>query len=257
MLIKAYQIADSIDIRQFKNDYKGNVHSYSTSDIFYVNNDGSYMYILSYGVVVFCEYDDLNISQNIAFLNTYAVNLLGEKLFDEFVIHKSENTDKFGHNEAYLSKISPEVIKIVLLSVGQSVALDYYQKQAANMLNETNLYTKRLEKEGRLFMTSSTLLKFIGKTLNVKNNIFNQLYVFDQPEAAWTDEYLSKVDSGLRQIFDIKIRYKNIDYNLQMVNENLDLFKDLIQHKRSNILEIIIIVLILVEVINLFVEKIF
>jgi required for meiotic nuclear division protein 1 len=257
MVIKAYQIADSIDIHQFKKDNKAKLHSYSTSDIFYVDEDDRYMYILSYGVIVFCEYDDLTISKTIDFLSNYTVSPLSEKLFDEFVIHKSESTDTFEHNEAYLTNISPEVIKIVLLNVGQSVSLDYYQKKATQMLHETNLYTKRLEKEGRLFMTSKTLLKFIGKTLNVKNNIFNQLYVFDQPEAAWTDEYLSKVDAGLRHMFDIKIRYKNIDYNLKMVNENLDLFKDLIQHKRSVILEIIIIVLILVEVINLFVEKIF
>ncbi|HNP18654.1 MAG TPA: RMD1 family protein [Fulvivirga sp.] len=256
MKIKAYQIADNINLRPFKNDYKGELHSYSTSDLFYADGD-SYMYVLSYGVVVFCEYTDLAISETIAFLDKYTINPLSEKLFDEFVIHKSDDSDKFGHNEAYLSNISPEVVKIVLLNVGQSVSLDYYQKKATQMLDETNLYTKRLENEGRLFMSSKTLLKFIGKTLNVKNNIFNQLYVFDQPEAAWTDEYLSKVDTGLRNMFDIKIRYNNVEYNLKMVNENLDLFKDLIQHKRSIILEVIIIVLILVEVINLFVEKIF
>jgi uncharacterized Rmd1/YagE family protein len=44
---------------------------------------------------------------------------------------------------------------------------------------------------------------------------------------------------------------------LDIVKENLDLYKDLMQHRRSNLLEIIIILLILVEIINIFVDKIF
>ncbi|MBN1250907.1 MAG: RMD1 family protein [Bacteroidales bacterium] len=255
MEIKAYQIADYINIKQFKNDYKGELHNYSSSDLFYINENNRYLYILSYGVVVFCGYDELKISENIEFMMNYVINPLNEKLTEEFFIHTNVESDKFGHNEVYISKISPEVIKIVSLNIGQSVALDYYQIQAAQLLDETNSYTKALEEKGRLRMRNTTLLKFIGKTLNVKNNIFDQLYVFDQPEAAWNDEYLSKIDTGLRQIFDIKTRFKSVDYTLQIVNDNLELFKDLMQHKQSNLLEIIIIVLIMVEVGNLFLEK--
>jgi len=42
---------------------------------------------------------------------------------------------------------------------------------------------------------------------------------------------------------------------LEIVKENLDLFKDLLQYRNSIVLEWIIIILILVEVINLFIEK--
>jgi Uncharacterized conserved protein len=81
--------------------------------------------------------------------------------------------------------------------------------------------------------------------------------VFDTPDETWDDEYLNKIDQGLRNTFDLKVRFKDLDYNLQIVTENLQLFKDLMQHRRSDLLEIIIILLILVEVINLFIEKLF
>ena len=70
-------------------------------------------------------------------------------------------------------------------------------------------------------------------------------------------EYLSKIDSGLKRTFEISARHKNLDLELQLVKDNLDVVKDLVYHRESKVLEWIIIALILVEVANLFVEKLF
>jgi uncharacterized Rmd1/YagE family protein len=53
------------------------------------------------------------------------------------------------------------------------------------------------------------------------------------------------------------VRFRNIQEGLEIVKENLDLFKDIMQHRKSTVLEWIIIILILVEVVNLIAEKIF
>jgi len=143
-----------------------------------------------------------------------------------------------------------------MLNVGQSVALDYFSQLTNQLLDETNHYTSNLERHGRIDINNKSLLKFIGKTLNVKNRIIDSLYIIDSPEETWDDKYIDKIDSGLRNTFDLKIRFKELDYSLGIVKENLDLFKDLMQHRKSNQLEIIIIILILIEVINLFLDKI-
>lgn len=142
-----------------------------------------------------------------------------------------------------------------MLNVGQSTALDYYQQLTNNILEQTNRHTLILESKGKLSIKNKMLLKFIGQTLNIKNSIVDDLYVIGQPDVTWNDEYISKLDEGLRSTFDIKVRFKNIDYSLQIVKENLELFKDLIHHNKSSLLEIIIILLILVEVFNMFIEK--
>jgi len=255
--IMAYQIADSIDLKLFKQDYSAKPMHYSISELFYKNEQEHYLYILSYGVVVMLGYDEIKSTEMLDLVKQYAQNPLIERITEEFIIYETDGEDKFKHNEAHLKKTTADVLKIVMLNVGQSVVLDYYQTLTDKILTETNGYTKKLEKQGKLSMSAKQLLIVIGKTLNVKNNIVDELFVIDQPEETWDDEYLSKVDAGIRQIFDIRIRFKNIDYSLQIVKENLELFKDLIQHNKSNLLEIIIIVLILVEVINLFVEKLF
>jgi uncharacterized Rmd1/YagE family protein len=53
----------------------------------------------------------------------------------------------------------------------------------------------------------------------------------------------------------LQARFRNIQEGLEIVKENLELFKDLLQYRNSVALEWVIIILILVEVINLVVEK--
>ena len=73
----------------------------------------------------------------------------------------------------------------------------------------------------------------------------------------WEDEYLDKIDKELKKTFDINMRYRAITEDINIVKENLELFKDLMQHQHSSMLEWIIIILILVEVVNMIIEKLF
>ncbi len=255
--IKSFQIADDIDIRRFRSQYTGLLVRFTSTELFFKNENDSYLQVLSFGAVSFCGYDELKISETLDFLNNFVKNPLPEKLSEEFVLHPDSQHDKFGHNEVFLSRYSPEVLRLVMLNVSQSVVLEHYEQLASQMLDQTYHYTRMLENKGKLTIGTKSLLKFIGKTLNVKNNIIDQLYVVDRPDSTWEDEYLSRVDSGMRKTFDIQPRFRGIDYNLQIIKENLDLYRDLLHQKHSNMLEIIIIILILVEVVNVFSEKFF
>jgi len=144
-----------------------------------------------------------------------------------------------------------------MLNVSQSVALDYYYEQTSKLLVETNSHTQNLENKGRLDVSGRNLKRYIGKTLNLKNRIAENLYIFDSPPETWEDENLNKIDIGLKRTFDLQERFRNIQEGLQIVKENLELFKDIMQYRNSNLLEWIIIVLIFVEVLNLFFEKLF
>ncbi len=251
----AFQIAESIDIKKFWKDYTATENHMSSSDVFYTNEHDQYLYLLAYGVVVFAGYDEVKMTEMIDYLKPLCKNLLNEKLREEFIINTATNKDAFEYNEIHISKTNPNVIRIIMLNVAQSVALDYFSKLAEDLMIETTVYTQQLEKNGKINISIKRLKMFIGKVLNVKNRIADNFYILDSPEETWEDEYLSKIDYGLRKTFDINIRFREIDYQLQIIRDNLDLFKDLAQHRNSNMLEWVIILLILVEVLNLFVEK--
>ena len=91
----------------------------------------------------------------------------------------------------------------------------------------------------------------------MKNGIYENLYIFDAPESTWEDEKLAILDKKLKHTFDLKNRYRYVQDRIDIIKENLQLFKDIWDHKESSTLEWIIIILIFVEIIDLFVGKIF
>ena len=253
--IVAFQVAESIDIKRFRAAYDRKEHYQDSTEVYYVES-AKYLYVLAYGVVAFEGYDDAGMNDAIAFIKPFCRTFLDAKLREEFVIHESPGGDRFGYNDADLTRVNPDVLRIVMLNVAQSVAMDYFTQQADALLEETNRHTLRLERDGKTDISGKRLIRFIGRTLNVKNRIAESLYILDSPEETWEDEYLSTIDSALKRTFEINARHRNIDLELQLVKDNLEVVKDLVYHRESKVLEWIIIALILVEVLNLFVEKI-
>ena len=67
---------------------------------------------------------------------------------------------------------------------------------------------------------------------------------------------IKPIRSRFKKTYDLKDRYRSIHDQIEIVKENLELFKDIMHHRQSSTLEWIIIILILVEVIDMFILKI-
>jgi len=81
--------------------------------------------------------------------------------------------------------------------------------------------------------------------------------MFASPEVTWENQSLTKLDVALKQTFDLKDRYRYIYERTAIIKEDLELFKDIMDHRESSKLEWIIIALILLEVVDLFVFRLF
>ncbi|MFN8238163.1 MAG: RMD1 family protein [Chitinophagales bacterium] len=190
-------------------------------------------------------------------IQPYCRNYFTKDLIEEFDIEINAKENKIGYNKIEITQPEQEILRLIMLNVSQSVALDYYSAQTTTLLEETNRHTQLLENTGHLKLSGNNLKKFIGKTLNLMNKITENLYIFDSPPETWEDETLNKIDIGLKRTFDLQSRYRSIYEELQIIKENLNLFKDILHHRKSNVLEWIIILLILIEVIHLFLGKLF
>ncbi|MBS1600225.1 MAG: RMD1 family protein [Bacteroidetes bacterium] len=253
----SYQIADSIDIKSTRQFLTIELLHADADELFYQTGPSAFVYIFKYGVVCFLNYEETKIGEVIQSIAPYCRNLFEQKLSEEFQIEVGSKENKFGYNKIEITDANVEIFRLIMLNVSQSVALDYYSDQTSKLLEETNHHTEVLEKKGKLDISGRTLTKYIGRTLNLTNRITENLYIFDSPAETWEDENLNKIDIGLKRTFDLQERFRNIQEGLGIVKENLELFKDIMQYRNSNLLEWVIIILIFLEVMNLFVEKIF
>lgn len=248
--VVAYQVADNIDIKACKSGFKYEPSYSDSEELFYETPGGRYLYIFRYGVVSFLNYDAVEISSFLRFIQPFCKNLFDESLSDEFVIETGAAENKVSYNKIEIITADKEIFRIVMLNVSQSVTLDYYSEQTNRLLEETNYHTQILEKKGRLTISGTSLKKFIGKTLLLKNRIAENLYIFDSPPETWENERLDKTYSELKKNFDLQERFRNVSEGLEIVKDNLELFRDLLQYKKSVFLEWIIIVLIAIEVVH-------
>lgn len=255
--VLSYQIADSIDIKQFKSAFTAEIYHADTDELYYRIGPQKFIYVFKYGIVCFLNHTEVEMTAFIQVITPYCKNMLPERLNDEFEIETNADKINFGYNRISITHADADEFRLIMLNVSQSVALDHYTHQTNKLLEETNHHTQILEIKGKLDIAGIDLKKYIGRTLNLKNRIAENLYIFDSPDETWEDENLNRLDIGLKKTFDLQARFRTIQEGIGIVKENLELFKDLLQYRNSVVLEWIIIILITVEVLNLFVEKIF
>jgi len=255
--VVSYQIADSIDVKGLRTAFKEGIYHYDADELFYKTGEGCYVYVFKYGVVCFLGYRENEAAAFMERIGPFCRNVFGQRLSEEFEVEVNAQENKFGYNKIEITKPDVEVLRLIMLNVSQSVALDYFSEQTNALQEETNSNTLNLERRGRVNISGANLKKYIGNTLHLKNRIAENLYIFDSPPETWEDENLNRIDQGLKKTFDLQERYRDIREGLEIVRENLELFKDLLQYRNSTFLEWIIIILVALEVINLLIDKLF
>jgi uncharacterized Rmd1/YagE family protein len=140
------------------------------------------------------------------------------------------------------------VIDILALLLAQSVSIDYYDEDLAEILAAIDHRTDRIARTGRLFGSPRELTRFVGATLSTKNQIIAALAVLDKPAVTWESETLDSLYRDLRAMLEIDERFRALEYKMRTIQDTLELFLDLGNTRRSQVLELVVIALIFIEV---------
>lgn len=256
MQIEAYQLAEDFNLKKIRAEFNKQPVYVNSSEVFYKFEKEQYMYLLNYGVIVFCNMSSLQQSEYMKFFKEYALVPVTSDFKEQLVVEVKANAELSIHGDRLtIPTLTDEAIRVIMLNIGQSVTLDYYESLSFDILNSSKKFIDELEQTGRVSASKKNLLRFIGRTLNVKHSIIDNLYVFDAPDIVWDNGYLEQIDNSTKKLFDIRSRYRDVDYRLKIVQDNVTLFTDLLQHREDTRLEWVIIILILIEVFDLIVSK--
>jgi uncharacterized Rmd1/YagE family protein len=253
--LSALLIASQLDLKGIKSFLEVKPLADSSSEVFYSFGPNKYQYYFNYGVIVFSGYTEDEIKVAIKAVSAFQRNPKASWLRDDHEISILKNEMRFEFDQLMVDHLDEKVMRVTMLNLAQSVALDQYHEVSENLLQEIKGFSLHLEQTGRLNINRKNMLKFIGKALNTQIDIAENIYIFDAPEEAWDDEYLDKLHKGLMKHFDLRTRYSEIEYTLRIIEDNLSVFREISHQRESSLLEWIIIVLILVEVFNLLIKE--
>src|SRR5437016_13574539 len=98
--VLSIQIADSIDIKQFKTAFKAELLHEESDELFY-RVKGQYqklVYIFKFGIVCFLGYNEVEIMALVQAISPYCKNLFEQQISEEFDIEINAPKNKFGFN---------------------------------------------------------------------------------------------------------------------------------------------------------------
>lgn len=227
-----------------------------SSYLFYRLEDSSYIYIKDFGSIVFINCVEKIIADIIEKISSrkIIINELPKEKYD--ILIEENKPQNVAFDVVYLREINDNVAQVISFNLAQSVAIDHYNNDSIKLVAQITVYTNQLKKKGNVLLSFKEMRRFIGETMNIKNRIAKNLYIFETTHLAWSDEQLANLDNDLRLQLDVINRFHELQNNLNIVKENLDFFQAIIQHKHSSKLEWIIIILILFEVIQVIFKNI-
>jgi required for meiotic nuclear division protein 1 len=254
--LTAFLVSNQLDIKGIKAFLDIKPLADSSYELFYGFGGNKYQQFFNYGVIVFAGYSEEEMKWGVKTVHDFQKEPVANWLRDEFQIRVEEGKGSlFNFNEVILERLDEKVIRVAMLCLAQSVALDYYNSIGETLLTEVKAFAHQLEETGKLKISRKNMLRFLGKALNTQSDIAENIYIFDAPELAWEDEYLDRLNQGLMKHFDLRVRFSEIEYTLRIIGDNLTVFREIIHQRESNLLEYIIILLILVEVFDLLLTK--
>ena len=147
-----------------------------------------------------------------------------------------------------MSEASVPALKVMSLLLAQSVAMDYYEEDVQEIVKRTDVITRNLQTAGRIPGRVDDLVKFIGSCIATRNGVISTLALFDKPDATWEHQHLDRLYNSLRLELELDDRFRALEAKLRMIQENVVLLVDLVQHRSTWRLELVVVVLILLEV---------
>ncbi len=257
MKLSAIRIANQLDLKGIKSFLDLKPLADSSSELFYQLAPGKYQYYFNYGVLVFSGHTEEEIKLAVKTIGQYQKNPHPWQRDDHEITVRENAAVEFLFDQVVVDHIDDTVVRIGMFNLAQSVVLDHYHQTSENLLTEIRGFTNHLEATGKLNISQRNMMKFIGRALNTQNDIAENIYIFDAPELVWDNEYLDSLHKGLMKHYDLRVRFSEIEYTLRIIEDNLHMFREIYSQRESSYLEWIIIALILVEVVNLFLSKVF
>lgn len=146
-------------------------------------------------------------------------------------------------------------VAVICNIMAQTVALDSYNDTVDGLLANFAEINATVVKTGTF---TPSHRDFLLRTVAQNNSIFidmiSRVRIKDRSETAWNLVKYEDIHYGMKEEFEIDDRFDQIEFKLNLIQQNAKFFLNMLQDKKSNSLEWTIVVLILLECVLMCIE---
>lgn len=246
--IVAYSFASTLKLKDLVPLFAGGEARVEKDRLLATLSGDRWVLAYDFGALVFVGVDEQESARLVAAVGAKLTGEPHPPLTESFAIDvQPDKPIEVRFDRVILPQLEPGAVEIVAEVLAQSVAMDYYADDVAEIEAETDRIAAELRTVGRIPQRVQKTLQFIGLCIATRNDVISTLALFDKPDATWENEQLDRLWNGLRKMLEFDDRYRALDAKLRMFQDNLVLLVDLARQRQTFVLEFAVAVLIASE----------
>ncbi len=218
---------------------------------FYYEYRETYLVYTQFNVLTFINWSKEEIIKALEKLDIKEAALFEQRtIYQDYPILIDPTLDvtcKVSNEQIVLKEPLSLYLIIIALVISQSVGLEKYE-QDLNLHFERSQQLLDLTKSYSL-LKRSKLIEFARSLTVIRHGMVSDLLLLDKPNILWDNEEAEKLYNRLSSILELKDRFEIVEHKLSNLKEDISMALDLFNHKHSEFLEWIIIVLIGFEIV--------
>ena len=146
-------------------------------------------------------------------------------------------------------ELDMNVVAVISNIMAQTVALDSFNDTVDGLLANFAEINAAVTKSGNF--RDAKAKEFLFRSIAQNNSIFidmiSKVRLKERSETAWNLTKYEDIHYGLKEEFEIDDRFDQIEFKLNLIQQNAKFFLEMLHHQKSSSLEWTIVVLILLE----------
>ncbi len=213
-------------------------------------SDNSVAMIFSYGAVVFFNATTSNSVELITRCQRFASNLVSTPETEQFtVIFQPEQPEGIVKNKISIKKFTKEHTEIIANALAKSTILEYHENRIGYLFSKIDPIAKSLQGRGKLGNRPHDMLKHIGASLLMAQEIVGKIEITEKPVLLWEHSELEPLYMQLIEDLEIIARQKSLERKIDLISDTAQISLDVLQQHHSHRLEWYVIILIAIEIV--------
>ncbi|MBI4818971.1 MAG: RMD1 family protein [Deltaproteobacteria bacterium] len=210
------------------------------------------LYVFTFGAIVLDGATKLDaaITEPIAkVFGRKALPFTSETYFVSVDPEHIDASPRVGWDQVVIPERSVDLMAAIAMLLGQSAALERYEKASEQFLDEGLLLTQQLATRGVPPRANRDTLRRVGRLMTDRLELPSLFFLQDRPEEAWEDPRVAALYDALFRNLEIEQRYRAMFDNLHTVEHVIDVILNIWQSRVSRRLEWAIVLLIVFEIV--------